>query len=72
MFCDAPLAVCEARDHDGLYARARAGEIQNVTGVDAPYEPPQRPELTLDTANTPAADNIDKVLQLLRSRHLLP
>ncbi|MBZ0152499.1 MAG: sulfate adenylyltransferase subunit CysN [Planctomycetes bacterium] len=72
VFCDAPLAVCEARDHDGLYARARAGEIQNVTGVDAPYEPPQHPELTLDTAHTPAGDNLDKVLQLLRARHLLP
>ena len=42
----APLAVCEARDPKGLYRRARAGEIADFTGVSAPYEPPDRPELT--------------------------
>jgi bifunctional enzyme CysN/CysC len=71
VFCDAPLAACEARDEDGLYARARAGEIANVTGVDAPYEPPQSPDARLDTVGASLNDNVDKVLALLRSRGLL-
>ncbi len=44
-----PLEECERRDVKGLYARARRGEISNFTGIDDPYEPPERPELTLDT-----------------------
>jgi adenylylsulfate kinase-like enzyme len=42
--------VCEARDVKGLYARARAGEIEDFSGVSAPYEPPTDPELALDTS----------------------
>jgi bifunctional enzyme CysN/CysC len=45
----APLAVCEARDPKGLYARARAGEIKDFTGISSPYEAPEAAELTLDT-----------------------
>jgi adenylylsulfate kinase len=45
-----PLAVCEARDVKGLYAKARRGEIRNFTGLDDPYEPPEKPELELDTS----------------------
>jgi bifunctional enzyme CysN/CysC len=71
VFCDAPLAVCEARDHDGLYARARAGELPNVTGIDAPYESPQRPALRLDTAHEGIESNVERVLALLRDRQLL-
>jgi bifunctional enzyme CysN/CysC len=72
VFCDAPLEACEARDQDGLYARARAGEIANVTGVDAPYEPPKKADLVLDTVKDTAEQNLQKVVQLLRSRKLLP
>ena len=50
IFVDAPLETCEARDPKGLYARARRGELQNFTGVGGAYEPPERPELRLDTA----------------------
>jgi adenylyl-sulfate kinase len=71
VFCAAPLAACEARDHDGLYARARAGEITNVTGVDAPYEPPTRPEVTLDTVRDSVETNIGKAMSALRERGLL-
>jgi bifunctional enzyme CysN/CysC len=49
---DAPLAVVEARDTKGLYARARAGEIKDFTGIDSPYEPPESPEIRVDTAST--------------------
>jgi adenylylsulfate kinase len=45
-----PLAVCEQRDVKGLYARARRGEIAQFTGLDDPYEPPDNPELTIDTS----------------------
>ncbi|MCB9877903.1 MAG: sulfate adenylyltransferase subunit CysN [Planctomycetes bacterium] len=72
VFCDAPLETCEARDQDGLYARARAGEIANVTGIDAPYEAPKRAELVLDTAAGSLADNVQKVLAELKKRGLLP
>ena len=44
-----PLEECERRDVKGLYARARRGELRNFTGIDDPYEPPETPELTLDT-----------------------
>jgi adenylyl-sulfate kinase len=70
--CDAPLEVCERRDQDGLYARARAGEIQNVTGIDAPYEAPTRADLVLDTVRDSVAGNVHKVATWLRQRGLLP
>jgi len=51
VFVDAPLEVCEMRDPKGLYAKARAGEITNMTGLDSPYEEPTSPGLRLDSAN---------------------
>ncbi|MCL4402359.1 MAG: sulfate adenylyltransferase, partial [Acidobacteria bacterium] len=51
VFVDTPVAVCEKRDVKGFYARARAGELKGFTGVDDPYEPPQNPEVVLDTVN---------------------
>ena len=51
VFVDTPLAVCEARDPKGLYARARAGEITGFTGIDDPYEAPVRAEITLTPAD---------------------
>jgi len=71
IWCNAPLDVCEARDEDGLFARARAGEIAGVTGVDAPYDPPPAAELVLDTETDTAAANVDKVIDFLRQRGLL-
>ena len=47
MFVDTPLEICEARDPKGLYKKARAGEISNFTGLDAPYEVPENPEVHL-------------------------
>ena len=52
VFVDAPLSVCEQRDPKGLYARARAGAIAEVTGVSAPYEAPTDPEMSIDTSAT--------------------
>jgi adenylylsulfate kinase-like enzyme len=57
-----PLEECERRDPKGLYARARRGEIRNFTGIDDPYEPPDRPELTLDTRKASVEECVKKVL----------
>jgi adenylyl-sulfate kinase len=51
VYVRSPLAVCEARDPKGLYRKARRGELPDFTGIDSPYEPPQTPELVVDTAN---------------------
>ncbi|HEX5115063.1 MAG TPA: adenylyl-sulfate kinase [Pseudonocardiaceae bacterium] len=56
VFVDTPLAVCESRDPKGLYAKARAGEISTLTGVDDPYEPPLHPDITLSSATNNPLD----------------
>ena len=58
VFIDAPLRVAEARDPKRLYERARRGEIKNFTGIDSPYEPPETPEIHIDTALTSPYDSI--------------
>jgi adenylylsulfate kinase len=63
-----PLEECERRDVKGLYARARRGQIQNFTGIDDPYEPPESPELTLDTRTLSVDDCTAKVLALFGGR----
>ncbi|MBV8966743.1 MAG: adenylyl-sulfate kinase [Mycobacteriaceae bacterium] len=68
VFVDTPVQECERRDPKGLYARARAGEIKGFTGVDAPYEPPQHPELRVDTAATDVQQAVDQIIELLRTR----
>ncbi len=68
---DASLETCEARDPKGLYKKARAGEIKGFTGIDDPYESPEKPELTLD-ANTKSIDELaDEVIAFLESKGLL-
>jgi sulfate adenylyltransferase len=74
IFVDTPLAVCEGRDVKGMYAKARRGEIKEFTGIDDPYEPPEHPEITLDTVGHTPEDNARYVLEYLRTRgfiHLL-
>lgn len=68
---DAPLEVCEARDPKGLYVRARAGEIAEFSGVSAPYETPQEPELRLDTARRSLEACVEDVLAQLRIRRII-
>ncbi|HEY0837005.1 MAG TPA: adenylyl-sulfate kinase [Azospirillum sp.] len=58
----ADLATCEARDPKGLYRKARAGEIPDFTGISSPYEPPDAPELTLDTGRTDVAHAVSQIL----------
>jgi bifunctional enzyme CysN/CysC len=65
IFVDTSLAEAIRRDPKGLYKRALAGEIKNFTGVDQPYEPPENPELTLDTAKASPEASADEVIALL-------
>ncbi|CAM3825300.1 adenylyl-sulfate kinase [Nocardiopsis gilva] len=67
-----PLEVCEARDRKGLYAKARAGEIPEFTGVSDPYEEPTDAELVLDTQDTTEGESVAEVLAALRSGGWLP
>ena len=71
VFVDTPLDVVEQRDVKGWYAKARAGEVRDLTGVDDPYEPPLDPELTLDTTDTTAETNAQRVVDHLESRGIL-
>lgn len=66
VFVDAPLEVCEARDPKGLYKKARAGEIRDFTGIDAPYEPPTAPDLVLPAGTTTPEPLAEQVIELLR------
>ena len=68
VFVDAPLAVAEARDPKGLYEKARRGQLANFTGIDSPYEPPERPEIHLDTMRLPAEDAARMVIEELERR----
>jgi bifunctional enzyme CysN/CysC len=65
VFVDAPLAVCEARDVKGLYAKARAGKIANFTGIGSPYEAPEAPEIHLRSDRGTAADSATLVVKHL-------
>lgn len=67
IFVDTPIAVAEARDPKGLYARARAGEIKNFTGVDSPYEAPTAPDLHLYTEGAEPAALAEQVIAYLES-----
>ena len=68
IFVDAPIEVCEARDPKGLYAKARRGELANFTGIDSPYEPPEEPDLRIDTTRVSPDEAADAVVRLLRAR----
>src|SRR5262249_53017357 len=66
VFVNAPLSVCEARDPKGLYAKARANEIKEFTGISAPYEPPVRAELELSTDRHTAQECVAQALDFLK------
>jgi adenylylsulfate kinase len=71
VYAEAPLEVCEERDVKGLYAKARAGEIKGFTGVDDPYEPPPRPEVTCKTDRETVEESAQKVIDKLVQLKLL-
>jgi bifunctional enzyme CysN/CysC len=71
VFVNAPLELCEQRDPKGLYARARAGELDGLTGVGAPYEAPADPDLVLGALDETVERGVERVLELLAARELL-
>jgi bifunctional enzyme CysN/CysC len=68
VFVNAPLEICERRDPKGLYAKARAGEIKEFTGISAPYEPPIKPEMELRTDQLTVNECVARILEYLSAR----
>ncbi|HZX31713.1 MAG TPA: adenylyl-sulfate kinase [Rhodocyclaceae bacterium] len=62
------IDVCEQRDPKGLYKKAREGKIADFTGISAPYEPPEMPELTLDTSRASVSDSVEAIMNRLSPR----
>lgn len=63
-----PIEACEERDVKGLYAKARAGEIKDFTGISSPYEVSDNPDLTIDTSVTNLEDSVESILSLIKDR----
>jgi bifunctional enzyme CysN/CysC len=72
IFVDTPLSVCVTRDPKGLYKRAMDGQIKNFTGLDSPYELPERPELTLKTEASSPEDLATRVVAYLKDQGMVP
>ena len=72
VFVDAPLSVLEERDPKGLYKKARAGEIPQFTGISAPYEAPENPEIHLDTSKMNLEECAKSVVNYLESKGIIP
>jgi bifunctional enzyme CysN/CysC len=68
VFVDAPLEVCETRDPKGLYRKARRQEISNFTGIASPYEPPENPEVHINSAELSAAEAVEVLVKYLQER----
>ncbi len=65
------LDVCEERDPKGLYRKARRGEIRNMTGISAPYEEPEHPDLVVDTSSQSLEDSVEEVMRFLLDRGII-
>ena len=65
VYVQADLATCESRDPKGLYKKARAGKITEFTGIDSPYEPPENPEMVIDTQDNDVATCVEQVVQYI-------
>lgn len=68
VYCAAPLKVCESRDVKGLYAQARSGALKEFTGISSPYEPPENPDLVVDTGAHSLEDCVAEVMAFLQKR----
>jgi bifunctional enzyme CysN/CysC len=67
VYVDASVELAESRDPKGLYAKARAGELSNFTGIDSPYEAPESPEVRIDSGATSPEDAADQIIASLRA-----
>ena len=68
VFVNTPIEECERRDVKGLYAKARAGEIENFTGVNAPYEPPMAPDVEIDTMKVSVGDAVALIVEFIAKK----
>ena len=71
VYIDAPIEVCESRDPKGLYKKARAGEIKHFTGIDDPYEAPEKAEILIETEKTGVREAAEQILKYLEERGYL-
>ena len=71
VYCECDLDVCESRDPKGLYARARKGEIDNFTGISAPYEPPIKPDIVINSSSMTVEEEVKTVLDRLVGKGLI-
>ncbi len=71
VYVKTPLEVCEERDPKGLYKKARAGEIKDFTGVSAPYEEPENPEIILETDRLSVEECAEKVIDYLKNKNYI-
>ncbi|KAE8364219.1 Adenylylsulfate kinase-domain-containing protein [Aspergillus caelatus] len=72
VFVDVPVEVAEKRDPKGLYKKARTGEIQNFTGISAPYEKPLKPEIHIENYDLPVEDAVKQIVDYLDAQGYLP
>lgn len=71
VFMDTPLNTCEERDPKGLYEKARAGQIKDFTGIDSPYETPERAEIRLDTSSMTVDECVSALIDFLVNNELI-
>lgn len=71
VYAKASVAACEERDPKQLYKKARAGEIKNFTGIDAPYEAPENAEIVVDTETTSVEDAVAQIIQYLEDKQII-
>jgi adenylylsulfate kinase len=71
IYVNTPIATCEQRDPKGLYKKARAGQLKGFTGIDDPYEAPEKPELEIRTDQLSIAQSVQKLLDLLEAQGVL-
>lgn len=72
VFVDIPVEVAEQRDPKGLYKKARAGEIKDFTGISAPYEAPENPEIHVRTDKLTVEESVAQITEYLKAHDLLP
>lgn len=71
VYCQCDLKVCEDRDPKGLYKKARSGEIPNFTGISAPYEEPIKPDMVVNTSELSVEEEVEHILENIRSKGLI-
>ncbi|WP_171785342.1 adenylyl-sulfate kinase [Clostridium acetobutylicum] len=71
VYIDCPIEVCEKRDPKGIYKKARNGEIKNFTGIDSPYEKPEKPEITVETYKDTEEKCVDNIIEYLKQHKIL-